>query len=358
MKRIMKKTTTPQSTEDEASRHGAGRRNRVAVVTFILEHLVWFILLGALVVLSATIDNFFQIGIFLNIAKQATFVGIIAIGLAMVMIAGHLDLSNESVMAFAAMFGAWLVATGGPPALGLAISPVLILFLALGLGGGVGLLNGVLVVKAKINAFIVTLATWMIFRGMVHVVSGGRTPRSLPDLWRDVALTNLPLPTPWGTVLIPMFILILIACFVLFSFILERTRFGRHVYLIGGDDKAPFRAGIPVDRVTIYVFVLAGSLSGFSGWLLAARMDSVSANLGIGMLFEVFAAVVIGGVSLHGGVGRLSGVFAGVLLLSTISTAINIMRIPIEYERVIFGAILLFAVLLDSGKIWIRRKFL
>jgi ribose transport system permease protein len=354
MKRTMSNTAAPHSNEDEDTR----RFNRVAVVTFILEHLVWFILLGVLIVLSATIDNFFQIGIFLNIAKQATFVGVISIGLAMVMIAGHLDLSNESVMAFSAMFGAWLVATGGPPALGLAINPVFILFLTLGLGAGVGLINGVLVVKAKINAFIVTLATWMIFRGMVHVISGGRTPRSLPDLWRNVALTNLPLPTPWGTVLVPMFILILIACFVVFSFILERTRFGRHVYLIGGDDKAPFRAGIPVDRVTIYVFVLAGSLSGFSGWLLAARMDSVSANLGIGMLFEVFAAVVIGGVSLHGGVGRLSGVFAGVLLLSTISTAINIMRIPIEFERVIFGAILLFAVMLDSGKTWIRQRIL
>lgn len=347
-------TDTPANAEAP----GAGSFNRRAVLSFVLEHLVWFILLGVLAVLSLTIENFFQIGIFLNIAKQATFVGIIAIGLAMVLIAGHLDLSNESVMAFSAMFGAWLVATGGPPALGLNINPALILLLTLALGAGVGLINGVLVVKARINAFIVTLATWMIFRGLVHVVSGGRTPRSLPDLWRDVALVNIPVPTPWTIVQVPVFIVILIACFVFFSFILERTRFGRYVYLIGGDDKAPYRAGIPVDRMLIYVFVLAGALSGFSGWLLAARMDSVSANLGIGMLFEVFAAVVIGGVSLKGGVGRLSGVFAGVLLLSTISTAINIMRIPVEYERVIFGAILLFAVLLDSAKTWLRQRVL
>lgn len=337
------------------SRAAAGRR---AVLSFILDHLVWFVLLIVLIVLSLTIDRFFQVGIFLNIAKQATFVGVIAIGLAMVLISGHLDLSNESVMAFSAMFAAWLVATGGPPALGLGIHPALVLAIALGIGAGVGLLNGVLVVKVKINAFIVTLATWMIFRGLVHVVSGGRTPRSLPDPWRSVALTNLPIPTPWGTLALPLFIVILVLTFVLFSFVLERTKFGRYIYLIGGNATAPFRAGIPVDRIVISVFVLAGSLSGFAGWLLAARMDSVSANLGIGLLFEVFAAVVIGGVSLQGGVGRLSGVFAGVLLLSTIATAINIMRIPVEFERVIFGTILLLAVLLDSGKIWLRRRFL
>ena len=335
-----------------------GHFDRRAVARFLLEHLVWIVLLGILVTLSITVDAFFQVGIFINIVKQATFVGVMAIGLAMVLISGHLDLSNESVMAFAGMLTAWLVATGGPPALGLGIHPAFMFLLALGVGAAIGLINGLLVVKVKISAFIVTLATWMIFRGMVHVVSGGRTPRSLPGLWREVGLAAIPVPTPWGSLNIPLFIVILVLMFVLFSFILERTRFGRHIYLIGGNPVAPFRAGIPVDRILILVFVLAGLLSGFAGWLLAARMDSVSANLGIGMLFEVFAAVVIGGVSLRGGVGRLSGVFAGVLLLSTIGTAINIMRIPVEYERVIFGVILLIAVLLDTGKIWIRRRFL
>lgn len=341
--------------DTETHRSDPGRR---AAIGFVLDHLVWFILAMVLLVLSLGVDGFFQINIFLNIGKQATFVGIIAIGLAMVIISGHLDLSNESVMAFAGMAGAMLVATGGPPALGLEIHPAFVLVLAIGIGGAIGFLNGFLVVKARINAFIVTLATWMIFRGFVHVVSGGRTPRGLPDAWRFVAY-NIPVPLPGGgTLQLPWFILILLACFVVFAFILGRTRFGRYVYLIGGDDRAPFRAGIPVDRVLIVVFVLAGALAGFSGWLLAARLDSVSANLGIGMLFEVFAAVVIGGVSLKGGVGRLSGVFAGALLLSTINTAITVMRIPVEYQRVIFGMILLLAVLLDSGKIWLRQRLL
>lgn len=345
--------TAASEPASRATSSGLSPRQR-AVLTFVLEHLVWLILIAVLVVLSLTIENFASINILINIARQATFVGVIAIGLAMVVIAGHLDLSNESVMAFAAMFSAWLVATGGPPALGLDIHPAIILVLTLAVGAAIGLINGLMVVKLRINAFIVTLGTWMIFRGLVHVVSGGRTPRALPDLWREAALTNIGI----GGVSLPLFVPILIVSFVFFGFLLERTRFGRYIYLIGGNPGAPFRAGIPVDRILILVFMCAGGLAAFGGWLLAARMDSVSANLGIGMLFEVFAAVVIGGVSLRGGIGRLSGVFAGVLLLSTITTAITIMRIPVEYERVIFGTILMFAVFLDTGKIWLRKRFL
>lgn len=341
-----------QRSSDRGRRLSSTQR---AVLNFVLEHLVWLILILVLLVLALAIENFASVAIFINIARQATTVGVIAIGLAMVMLSGHLDLSNESVMAFSAMFSAWLVATGGPPALGLDVHPALILILTLAVGAGIGLINGLMVVKLKINAFIVTLGTWMIFRGLVHVVSGGRTPRALPDMWRGVALVDIPLG---GSLSVPLFVPILIATFVIFGFLLERTRFGRYIYLIGGNPNAPYRAGIPVDRILILVFVLAGGLAAFGGWLLAARMDSVSANLGIGMLFEVFAAVVIGGVSLRGGVGRLSGVFAGALLLSTITTAITIMRIPVEYERVIFGAILMFAVFLDSGKVWIRKRFL
>jgi ribose transport system permease protein len=145
---------------------------------------------------------------------------------------------------------------------------------------------------------------------------------------------------------------------VLFHFILTRTRFGRYVYLIGGNPQAPFRAGIAVDRILIQIFVISGMLAAFAGWLLAARTNGATANLGMGMLFEAFAAVVIGGVSLQGGVGRLSGVFAGVLLLSSIDTAINVMGMPPHYIQVIRGGLVLAAVLLDSVKTQIRRRYL
>ena len=118
---------------------------------------------------------------------------------------------------------------------------------------------------------------------------------------------------------------VLVATYAVFALMLAKTPFGRHLYMIGGNPTASARAGIAVGRNVTLAFILSGLLAGLAGWLLASRTAGATANLGIGMLFQAFAAVVIGGVSLKGGQGRLSGVFAGVLLLSSIQTAINVM---------------------------------
>ena len=320
-----------------------------AVLHVVLNHLVWIILLVALTAFSLSVEHFFQVGIFLNIIRQATFVGIISVGLSLAIISGHLDLSVESVMAFAAMLPAYLVAANGA-GLGLDISVWLTLFASLVFGAFIGLTNGILVVRLKITAFIATLAAFIGVRGLGLVLTGGRSMFGLPDDFRGVATTDV--------VGIPVLVLLLVGTYVIFHVILQHTRFGRYVYLIGGNATAPFRAGIRVERVLIGVFVLSGALAGLAGWLLAARTNGATPNLGMGMLFEAFAAVVIGGVSLTGGVGRLSGVFAGVLLLSTIDTAINVMGMPPHYMQVIRGGLVLLAVLLDSGTSVIRRRML
>ena len=294
-------------------------------------------------------EHFFQVGIFLNIIRQATFVGIISVGLSLAIISGHLDLSVESVMAFAAMLPAYLVAANGA-GLGLDINVGLTLLVSILFGAFIGLTNGILVVRLKITAFIATLAAFIGVRGLGLVLTGGRSMYGLPDDFRGVATTDI--------VGIPVLVLLLVGTYVVFHVVLQHTRFGRYVYLIGGNATAPFRAGIRVDRVQIGVFVLSGILAGLAGWLLAARTNGATPNLGMGMLFEAFAAVVIGGVSLSGGVGRLSGVFAGVLLLSTIDTAINVMGMPPHYMQVIRGGLVLLAVLLDSGTSVIRRRLL
>jgi len=157
---------------------------------------------------------------------------------------------------------------------------------------------------------------------------------------------------------VPVLVWTLLAIYGLFHVVLTRLRLGRYIYMIGGNVTAPFRAGIGVGRVVVGVFVLSGVLAAAAGWLLAARTNGATANLGTGMLFEAFAAVVIGGVSLTGGVGRLSGVFAGVLLLSTIDTAINVMALPPHYMQVIRGGLVLAAVLMDSAKVALRKRFL
>ncbi len=302
-----------------------------ALLAFVLDNLVWIILLIALAAFAIFIPKFFQIGILLNIVEQSTFVGIIAVGLSLTLIAGQMDLSIELVMALAAMLVALTFGTGGAGG-GLELHPAWLAFpvslaMALGVGGLIGWLNGTLVVRFEINAFIVTLATYIWGRGLVVAMSGGRSVYGLPDALRGVAVTRL--------LGVPMLAWVLVAVYAVFAVMLAKTPFGRHLYMIGGNATASARAGIRVSRNVTFAFILSGLLAGLAGWLLASRTAGATANLGIGMLFQAFAAVVIGGVSLKGGQGRLSGVFAGVLLLSSIQTAINVMGMPPHYTMMI-----------------------
>lgn len=322
--------------------------NRRRVLRFVFENLVWLILAVMLTLFSIFIEGYFQLSIFTNIAYHATFVGILAIGMSFCIIAGHMDLSIESVMALSALIIAWLAGTS-TQATGLEIGGVLALLVAIGLGAVVGLINGALIVGAKINAFIVTLAMYIGLRGLAQALTEGRSIYNLPEMFDFVATKSIA-----G---VPMLVIILVAAYALFHFVLSRTLFGRRIYLIGGNVTAAYRAGIGVDRTLYLVFVLAGVLAGLAGWLMAARTNGATPNIGMGMLFDVFAAVVIGGVSLRGGVGRLSGVFAGVLLLSAISTAINIIGIGPYYLQVIRGGLVLLAVLLDSLRRVLRPHY-
>jgi ribose transport system permease protein len=324
-----------------------------AIAEFVLDHLVWFMLVAVLIVFSIFIPNFFQIGIFANIIEQSTFVGVMAIGLAIVIIAGHMDLSVESAAALTAMVTGILFCARGI-GLGITFTPEWLvlpvsLIIALAVGGAIGFLNGVFTIKLKMNAFIVTLASYIWVRGLVVAISGGRSAQDLSPSIRFIGIETV--------LYVPLIAWIAIVCFVIFSFVMQRTPFGRHITMIGGNAVAAFRAGIKVDRLMFYSFILAGAIAGLAGWLLAIRTSGATANLGTGMLFNAFAAVVIGGVSLKGGVGKLPGVYAGVLLLSSIHTAINLMGLPAHYTQVILGLLVLAAVLLDTVKLQIKQRF-
>ena len=325
---------------------------RRAAIELLLDNLVWLILVIVLTVFSLTIPNYFQIGIFSNIVEQSTFVGVMAIGLSLVIIAGDMDLSVESTMALSAMVTGLLFAARGA-GLGLVPSPeILVLPLSFAVailtGALIGMTNAWLVVRLRMNAFIVTLAAYIWVRGLVVALSGGRSAQDLPGSLRFIAIDTF--------LHIPLSAWIAIVSFTIFAFVLNKTPFGRHLYMIGGNPVAAFRAGIRVGKLTAIAFIIAGATAGLAGWLLAIRTSGATANLGTGMLFQAFAAVVIGGVSLKGGVGRLSGVYAGVLLLSSIHTAINLMGMPAHFTQIILGGLVLAAVLLDSLKSAIRQQ--
>ena len=328
-----------------------GSRQR-ATIEFVLNHLVWLMLIAVLAVFSLTVPNFFQTGIFINIIESSTMTGVMAIGLAIVIIAGNMDLSVESVAALAAMVTGILFCSHGigigwtltPEWLALPVSVVI----ALAVGAVIGALNGLLVVRLRMDAFIVTLASYIWVRGAVVAISGGRSAQDLSPAIRFIGIDTF--------LAIPLIAWIAILAFALFSFIMAKTPFGRHITMIGGNRIATYRAGIRVDRLLFLSFVIAGAIAGLAGWLLAIRTSGASAGLGAGMLFQAFAAVVIGGVSLKGGIGQLPGVYAGVLLLHSIQTAINLMGMPAHYTQMILGSLVLAAVLLDTVKLQIRQR--
>jgi ribose transport system permease protein len=320
-------------------------------IEFVLDNLVWFMLLFVLATFSILVPNYFQPAIFANIIEASSVLGVMSIGLALVILAGQMDLSVESAAALSAM-GVGILFCSAGIGLDLQLTPAWLavpasLATALLVGGIIGLFNGLLVVKMKMNAFIITLAAYIWVRGLVVAISGGRSAQDLAPAIRWFGIQRvlgLPL-TAW----------IAILCFVVFSFVMLKTPFGRHLKMIGGNETAAHRAGIRVSRNLIVAFVLAGATAGLAGWLLCIRTSGATANLGVGMLFNAFAAVVIGGISLKGGVGSLPGVYAGVLLLSSINTAINLMGLPAHITQVIHGLLVLAAVMLDTFKQTIRK---
>ncbi|WP_181702667.1 ABC transporter permease [Chthonobacter albigriseus] len=321
-------------------------------IEFVLDNLVWFMLLFVLIVFSTFVPNYFQLGIFANIIEASSVLGVLSIGLSLVIIAGHMDLSVESVAALSAMAVGILFCSAGI-GIGVQLQPEWLavpvsLLVAITVGGLVGLLNGFLIVRMKMNAFIITLASFIWVRGLVVAVSGGRSAQDLAPAIRWFGIQRvlgLPL-TAW----------IAVSCFIVFSVLMAKTPYGRHLKMIGGNETATYRAGIRVARNLVIAFVLAGAIAGLAGWLLTVRTSGATANLGVGLLFNAFAAVVIGGVSLKGGVGSLPGVYAGVLLLSSINTAINLMGLPANFTQVIHGLLVLAAVMLDTLKQSVRRR--
>ena len=327
---------------------------RRAIIEFLLDNLVWLLLIIVLMVFSLTVPKFFQFGIFANILEQSTFVGVMAIGLAIVIISGNLDLSIESVAALSAMVTGILFATNGI-GMGISFEPSWLmlpasLLLAILVGIIIGIINGFFVIRLGMAAFIVTLASFIWVRGLVVAISGGRSAQSLAPSIRVAGVEDV-----FGISLLAW---ISIACFVVFSVLMAKTPYGRYITLVGGNKDATYRAGINSDKILWSSFVVAGALAGIAGWLLAIRTSGATANLGTGMLFNAFAAVVIGGVSLKGGIGKLPGVYAGVLLLYSIHTAINLMGLPAHYTQMILGGLVLAAVLLDTLKLRLRETLL
>ena len=288
---------------------------------------------------------FLQTDNLLNVLQTMSEVGLLVLAQTLVLIVGKMDLSLESTFGLAPGVAAWLIApTGVAHGLGL-LSNVWAIPIVLAVGALIGVVNALLIVRFRLNGFVVTLGMLITLRGLLTGISKGQTFFQLPS-----SMTYLGQNSALG---VPLSVWICVGLFALAGGVLGFTRWGRSLYAIGGNVDAARAGGIRTDRVTMGVLVLASLLAALGGLLITGRLASVAANQGSGAIFTVFAAAVIGGVSLSGGRGTVFGAFTGVLLLYTIQNVLTLAGVPAQWIDALNGGIILVALILSrvtSGK--------
>ncbi len=311
----------------------------------ILDNLIWVILAIAMIGFSF-IPGYFQPAVLINILIHSTFLAILVIGETLCLVTGNFDLSVELVLAFTAMFAAVLMGTRFPTP-GWGLSPLIVLPAMMALGALIGAFNGVCVAKLKINPFIVTLATLIVFRGLTIIFTASQAVIGFPDMYNVVANVKL------GP--IPVLAVITFALYAFFHFLMTDTLFGRRLFAVGGNRDVAFAFRMKPDQVVIAAFTLSGFLAAVAGWFLSARLNAALPGLAEGYAFDVMAAAVIGGVSLQGGKGSLIGALGGVLLLGSINAALTVAVVSPYWYRIVRGVVIFVAVGLDTLKERVRK---
>ncbi len=309
---------------------------RNAFLNFVFENLG---ILAALMVLClilgifpGTSEYFVTIKNLFNVLRQISTNLLLACGMTMVIILGGIDLSVGSVIALSGV-----LAAGGVVRYNLPIVPAMMLGLLVGIV--FGLFNGFVISKTTIPPFIVTLATMNIARGLAGVYTGGSPVRVVTKEWQWIGAGYA-----FG---VPVPVIIMILIFILSLLIMNRTKMGRYIYAVGGNNLAATYSGINVSKVKFFVYTYSGIMAGLAGIILASRMYSGQPTAGEGAEMDAIAAVVVGGTSMSGGSGKLGGTLIGALIIGILNNGLNLMNVNSFWQTVVKGVVILLAVMLD-----------
>ncbi len=301
------------------------------VVTAFRESVLLLVLLVFSIVMTIISPIFLTWrnieAILLALSVEAT----IAVGMVVLLISGGLDLSVGSTLAFTGVVTG-LALTAGIPAI---LSILIGLLAAL----GVGLVNGLLIAKLKINPFITTLGMLITIRGLLLVIAEGRAVLNLPDAFTVIGQGRL------FSIQYPIYIMLSLV--IIGDILMRNTRFFRQSYYIGGNEKAARLSGINVDFVQIFNYCLVAVLAGVAGLLITARFGSSSVTVGTGLELRVITATIIGGASLSGGEGSVFGAFLGALFMGVLANALNLLGVGAYWQNLVTGLILIVAVVFD-----------
>lgn len=296
--------------------------------------VISFVLL--FVVLSLASPNFLSTNNLLNVLRQVSINGVLAVGMTFVILTAGIDLSIGSVLALAGAVAASLIT--GPDAL----NPLVAVAAGVAVGAFCGAVNGSIIAYFRVPAFVTTLGMLSVARGGTLLYSGGRP------------IPNLSLEFRWlgqGLVFgIPVPVIIFAIVFTIAAIVLRYSIYGRRIYAVGGNPRSAKTSGINTAGIMFSVYVIMGTLAGLAGVMLTARTTSALPQAGIGYELDAIAAVVIGGTSLTGGIGRIGYTLVGVLIIGMISNGLDLMGVSSYYQQIIKGSIIVLAVLIDRSR--------
>lgn len=291
------------------------------------------IMLALLITVFGIINPvFLKISNLLNILSQNSIIGIVSMGMTLVIIIGGIDLSVGSIVAFTGLLFAITISTGTPIFIATIISIIV--------GSGFGLINGFLITKGHIPAFIATLGLMSAVRGGALLLSGSKSVSISDSSFNSIVNYSVL------GIAVSSFVFIVITI-VLWLFI-NKTFWGKYIYAIGGNEKAAMLNGINVSKFTLLAYMIGGLMCGFASVLLVGSLNSAQPQAGLLYELTAIAAVVIGGASLSGGKGSIIGTFIGVMILGVIQNGLSILNVPSYYQYILIGLIIIIAVLVDK----------
>ena len=306
-----------------------------------------FIALALLVVVLSVIEPSFRApSNLMNLLRQASFNGLIAFGMTLVILSDGIDLSVGSVFALSAIICAELLVSGMPA--------VLAVLIALVVGTALGAISGLLVTKGRLQPFIATLITMTAYRGVAKIITDGKPISQLANsassgefFFKAMGKGSVLIAE---TIKIPIPAIILVLAFLIVYFVLNKTTFGRRIYATGSNAKCANLVGVNTARIKIACYSISGFLSALAGLLMISRLDSAQPTLGSGYELDALAAVALGGTSMSGGRGKITGTIAGVLIIAVLNNGLNIMNVSSYYQEVIKAVVILVAVLSDRKR--------
>ena len=288
------------------------------------------------VVISIISPQFRTIDNFLSLVRQSSINGFIAFGMTCVILTGGIDLSVGSVLALTTAFCAAFIKGGMPVGLSMILSLVI--------GTAFGVLSGVLITKGRLQPFIATLITMTVFRGITMIFMDGKPISGLGD---GFLIKFVGKGSVFG---IPFPVILFVAVFAVFMFILQKTTFGRRIYATGSNAVSAKLAGVNTDNTKIIAYAISGCMAALSGLILLSRLASAQPTLGNGYELDAIASVALGGTSMNGGRGRIWGTFVGVLIIAVLNNGLNILGVSSYYQSVVKGIVILIAVLSDRKR--------